>query len=347
VIAFLQEITQGPDALPAADRVAAFDNDGTLACEKPHTALAGFLLDRAAAAAGPAPPEVASGHDVLRELGVLFAGQTTAQYEEQARRYLTGALHPRFQRPYPMLTYQPMLELISLLHALDFSVFMCTDSSRDFMRVIAGPAYGLRRERVIGSEVQIQSVDGRLVRTALPVPMDDGPGRTVHLWDRTGTQPVLAAGNAAGDIDMLRAARFALVIHHDDAVREYAYDDYQILDAAAEGGWTVLSMRDEFAPHLASGPRRWRAVTDGVPGLVLRSFSARGHGQCFAAFLTFLLLCLTLPTSFLVFLLAAFASCFAFLAAPMTDSSSSPETPRSDGCHLPRLMHLKPRGVGR
>jgi len=74
---------------------------------------------------------------------------------------------------------------------------------------------------------------------------------------------VLAAGNAAGDIDMLRAARFALVIHHDDAVREYAYDDYQILDAAAEGGWTVLSMRDEFAPHLASGPRRWRAVTDG------------------------------------------------------------------------------------
>jgi phosphoserine phosphatase len=246
VIAFLQEITQGPGALPVADRVAAFDNDGTLACEKPHTALAGFLLDRVAAA-GSAVPEVASGHDVLRELGVLFAGQTTAQYEEQARRYLSGALHPRFQRPYPMLTYLPMLELISLLHALEFSVFMCTDSSRDFMRVMAGPAYGLRRERVIGSEVQIQSVDGRLVRTALPVPMDDGPGKPVHLWDRTGTQPVLAAGNAAGDIDMLRAARFALVVHHDDAVREYAYDDQRVLDAAAEDGWTVLSMRDEFA----------------------------------------------------------------------------------------------------
>jgi phosphoserine phosphatase len=105
----------------------------------------------------------------------------------------------------------------------------------------------LRRERVIGSEVQIQAVDGRLVRTAIPVLMDDGPGKTVHLWDRTGTQPVLAAGNAAGDIDMLRAARFALVVHHDDDVREYAYDDRQILDAAAGGGWTVLSMRDEFA----------------------------------------------------------------------------------------------------
>jgi cytosine/adenosine deaminase-related metal-dependent hydrolase len=77
--------------------------------------------------------------------------------------------------------------------------------------------------------------------------MDDGPGKTVHLWDRTGTQPVLAAGNAAGDIDMLRAARFALVVHHDDNVREYAYDDRLILNAAAGGGWTVLSMRDDFA----------------------------------------------------------------------------------------------------
>ena len=246
VIAFLREMTQGPDALPVADRVAAFDNDGTLACEKPHTALEGFLLDRAAAAGSP-PPQVASGHDVLRGLGVLFAGQTTAEYEEQARRYLTRALHPRFRRPYPMLTYQPMLELMALLRAVDFSVFMCTDSSRDFMRVIGGPAYGLRREQVIGSEVQIRAVDGRLVRTAIPVPMDDGPGKPVHLWDRTGTQPVLAAGNAAGDIDMLRAARFALVVHHDDEVREYAYDDRQVLEAAARGGWTVLSMRADFA----------------------------------------------------------------------------------------------------
>ena len=252
VLAFLQEVTQGPDALPVADRVAAFDNDGTLACEKPHTALAGFLLDRLAAV-GSTVPELANGHDVLRELGVLFRGQTTAQYEEQARCYLAGALHPRFHRPYPMLTYQPMLELMALLRALDFSVFMCTDSSRDFMRVIAGPAYGLRREQVIGSEVQLRSEDRRLVRTASPVLMDDGPGKKlVHLWDRTGTPPVLAAGNAHGDVAMLRAARFALVVHHDDEVREYAYDDPQILNAAAGGGWTVISMRDDFA-------RLWRA----------------------------------------------------------------------------------------
>jgi cytosine/adenosine deaminase-related metal-dependent hydrolase len=89
--------------------------------------------------------------------------------------------------------------------------------------------------------------------------MDDGPGKTVHLWDRAGAQPVLAAGNAAGDIDMLRTVRFALVVHHDGDVREYAYDDPQILNAAAAGGWMVLSMRDDFArlwpADLAGGAR--------------------------------------------------------------------------------------------
>jgi len=121
VLAFLQEITQGPDALPIADRVAAFDNDGTLACEKPHSSMAAFLLDRLAAAGVVAPAEM-NGHDVLRELATMFAGQTTAQYEDHARRYLGGALHPRFRRPYPMLTYQPMLELMALLQDLGFSV---------------------------------------------------------------------------------------------------------------------------------------------------------------------------------------------------------------------------------
>jgi hypothetical protein len=115
------------------------------------------------------------------------------------------------------------------------------------VRASTPPATPSRPLQVIGSEVQIQAVDGRLVRTATPILMDDGPGKTVHLWDRTGTQPVLAAGNAADEIDTLRAARFALVVHHDDDVREYACDDPQILNAAAGGGWTVISIRDDFA----------------------------------------------------------------------------------------------------
>jgi hypothetical protein len=142
---------------------------------------------------------------------------------------------------------------VQLLQALEFSVFMCTDSSRDFMRVMAGPAYGLPRAQVIGSEVQIRSVNAQLVRTATPVPMDDGPGKTVHLWDRVGRLPVLTAGNAAGDIAMLEAARFALVVNHDDPAREYAYEDPQVLAKAGEHGWTVVSMRTDFAQLWPSG----------------------------------------------------------------------------------------------
>lgn len=255
LLAFLREVSCGPAMIAVPERVAAFDFDGTLACEKPRTALAEFLAEccrpdspesvRRAAAGG-------SGADVLRGLGVLFAGRTVQNYGERSREFLDRAAHPRFRRPYPSLLYQPMLELIRILCALDFSVFVCTDSSRDFLRVIADSALGLRREQIIGSEVQIDYVDGRLVRTPNPIPFDDGPGKTEHLWDRTGTQPVLAAGNAAGDIEMLRAARYALVVHHDDPVREYAYADEQVLDAAAGDRWTVLSMRTDFARIWAS-----------------------------------------------------------------------------------------------
>jgi len=156
-------------------------------------------------------------------------------------------MHPRFKRGYPALVYAPMRELIGLLHTLQFSVFLCSDSSRDFNRVLAEAAYGLRRERVIGSEVRIELRGAQLVRTAITEPLDDGPGKVVHIWDRTGRQPLLAAGNAAGDIEMLTAARFALLIHHDDPEREYFYDDPHALSAAASRGWSVISMREDFA----------------------------------------------------------------------------------------------------
>lgn len=243
--AFLVEATQGSGALPVPERVAAFDNDGTMACEKPQTALAAFLDAQTQGQGSAAPAQ--SGHEVLHELGRLFRGQTTAEYSDKARRFLLEARHPRFGRPYPLLTYQPMLELVRVLQSLEFSVFMCTDSSRDFMRVMADPAYGLRREYVVGSEVQVTWVDGALVRTAHPVPMDDGPGKTVHLWDRAGRLPVFAAGNASGDIAMLEAAKFAMVIHHDDPTREYAYDDPEVLAKAREHDWALVSMRSDFA----------------------------------------------------------------------------------------------------
>lgn len=241
-------MTTGRTAVPVEERVATFDNDGTIACEKPETALAAFLRDREGLP--PLGPRdlvgSAGGHEVLRRLGDSFAGTTTEEYEARASAFLASARHPRFDRPYPTLTYQPMLELIAVLQRLEFRVYLCSDTSRDYLRTMAGPAYGLARDRVIGSEVAIRWEDGRLVRTSTPMPLDDGPGKPVQIWDRTGARPLLAAGNAVGDIEMLEAARHALVVHHDDPAREYAYDDPRMLSAAAQHEWTVLSMQRDF-----------------------------------------------------------------------------------------------------
>jgi phosphoserine phosphatase len=257
IVDFLVRVTLGPDAVPPTERVATFDNDGTLACEKPRTALAAFL-EAESIAAGNGPLAGASGHEVLRELGALFAGTTVADYETRCRAFLAGATHPRFGMGYPALVYAPMRELVTLLHDLEFSVFLCSDSSRDFNRVLAGPAYGLRRERVIGSEVRIKLRNDVLVRSATPVPLNDGPGKAVHIWDRAGQRPLFAAGNAVGDIEMLDAARFALLVHHDDPDREYGYDDVPALAAARDSGWTVVSMRDDF-------DTMWSRGTPNVP----------------------------------------------------------------------------------
>jgi hypothetical protein len=245
IVDVLIEVTQGRRAVPAPERVAAFDNDGTLACEKPHTALASFLAAEAATRGDPIPDGL-DGHAVLRAMGALFEGSSTVEYEEHAAAFLDQARHPRFGCQYPDLVYAPMRELIGLLQDLQFGVFLCSDSSRDFNRVWAGPAYGLSRERVIGSEVRIELRDGRLVRTADSGLLDDGPGKPVHLWDRIGQLPLLAAGNAAGDVEMLSCARFGLLVSHDDADREYAYPDPALLATAARGGWTVVSMREDF-----------------------------------------------------------------------------------------------------
>lgn len=251
LINFLIEVTQGPQARPVADRVAAFDYDGTLACEKPWTVLAAFLADRV----GAPVPQITSGHQVLPALGKLFQGLSAEEYQRQARRFLDAARHPRFLREFTRLIYQPMLELIGVLKELEFRVFLCTDSSRDFLRVLAAEVLGLAGEQVIGSEVQIELHVGKLIRTATPMLTDDGPGKPVHLWNRTGTLPLLAAGNAAGDIEMLTAAAVGLVIDHDDPDREYRYQDQKVLAAAAERDWAVVSMRHDFGDL-------WRSATD-------------------------------------------------------------------------------------
>ena len=132
LVGFLHSCVRGPEAVAPDERVAAFDNDGTVACEKPLTALAAFLLDHdgPGPAPGPGGPVAGGGHQVMREVATRFAGQTTEAYQDAARNFLRRGRHPRFDCPYPQVTYRPMLELIALLQLLEFSVFLCTDSSQ-------------------------------------------------------------------------------------------------------------------------------------------------------------------------------------------------------------------------
>ena len=128
-------------------------------------------------------------------------------------------------------------------------VYICSAGGRDFVRPIAEQLYGIPRERVIGSATTLEFRDGDLYRTAgVEHPVDDGPGKPVHIWTRTGRKPLFAGGNADGDMQMLESARFALLLHHDDAEREFAYDEgaERALAEAAARGWTVVSMKNDF-----------------------------------------------------------------------------------------------------
>jgi phosphoserine phosphatase len=165
-------------------------------------------------------------------------------------RFFETARHPVFRVPYTRLAYRPTRELIDLLWASGFSVYICSAGGRDFVRVVAEEMYGIPRERVIGSGTTLEYRGGEIFRTkGIEQPIDDGPGKPVHIWIRTGRKPLLAGGNADGDVAMLEAAWFALLIRHDDADREFAYDAGAEVAAVAAGrhGWTVVSMKDDFA----------------------------------------------------------------------------------------------------
>jgi phosphoserine phosphatase len=142
-----------------------------------------------------------------------------------------------------------MCELIELLRAAEFEVYICSAGGRDFVRVVSEEMYGIGRQHVIGSGTTLEYHHGEVYRSkGVEQPVDDGPGKAVHIWTRTGRKPLLAGGNADGDAAMLRTARFGLLIRHDDAGREFAYDAgaQKALAKAKERGWTVVSMQNDF-----------------------------------------------------------------------------------------------------
>jgi phosphoserine phosphatase len=270
IIDFVRSVTTPGDSfVPPAARIATFDNDGTLWCEKPLYIQADFVFRRFKEMVDEDPRQAeeqpykalvegdtawladvyAHVPELVKGLNEAFGGITTEAFDAAASRFFATAVHPTLDRPYTEVVYRPMRELIDFLGANDFRVYICTGGGRDFVRAVSEQVYGLPRERVIGSATTLEYRDGDLYRTAgVEQPIDDGPGKPVHIWARTGRKPLLAGGNADGDVPMLETARFALLVHHDDAKREFAYDEgaEQVLAAANAHGWTAVSMKEDF-----------------------------------------------------------------------------------------------------
>jgi phosphoglycolate phosphatase-like HAD superfamily hydrolase len=272
----------GADFLPAAERIATFDNDGTLWTEQPYYFQLAFALDQVKTMA-PKHPEwktkqpfkalleddkqalAAAGKDgLLQIMTVTHTGMTVEDFTKAVIDWTTTARHPRFNRPYTELVYQPMLELLAYLRANGFKTFIVSGGGIEFMRPWTERVYGIPPEQVVGSsgEVKFQTrPDGKpeLMKFARIEFVDDGPGKPVGINRFIGRRPIFAFGNSDGDLQMLqwtmagKGLRFAGLVHHTDAAREYAYDrDSKIgkldlaLDEATVKGWTVVDMKQDW-----------------------------------------------------------------------------------------------------
>ncbi len=279
----MQRVTTagGADFVPVSERLAVFDNDGTLWAEKPMYVQLAFALDRVKALA-PGHPEwkdtqpfkavlegdmktVAAGgeHALLELIMATHAGMTTDAFAQVVKDWLATAKHPRFKRHYTELVYQPMLELLAYLRANGFKTFIVSGGGIEFMRPWTEQVYGIPPEQVIGSSIKtrFELRDGTPVLVRLPEInfIDDKAGKPVGIQMHIGQRPIAAFGNSDGDLQMLQwttagpGARFGMIVHHTDADREYAYDRKspigrldQALDEAKTQGWTVVDMKQDW-----------------------------------------------------------------------------------------------------
>lgn len=286
VVQFIRAATQagGPGFIAPADRIAVFDNDGTLWSEQPMYFQLAFAIDRVRALA-PGKPEwkttqpfkaalegdmaalAAAGEKGLVELVMAtHAGNTPGEFEAVVKEWLATARHPRFKRPYTELVFQPMLELLAYLRANGFQTWIVSGGGVEFVRAFSEAVYGIPRHQVIGSSIKTRLVsrNGKPEIVRLPEIdfIDDKEGKPVGIQKFIGRRPAAAFGNSDGDLAMLQWAaagegpRFGLLVRHTDAEREYAYDRKssfgrldKALDEAGSRGWTVVDMK-----------RDWRAI---------------------------------------------------------------------------------------
>jgi phosphoserine phosphatase len=287
IVDFVGRVTTegGPDYVPTEDRIATFDNDGTLWCEKPMYIQLDFILRRLAVMAeqdsslherqpwkaarekdydwlGGAVTKYYQGDDSDIKImlgGTLqaFAEMTIEAFEAAAGAFLNNERHPTLGRPYLECGYRPMVELLRYLEAGGFTNYIVSGGGRDFMRPITEKMYGIPRERVIGSTVSLHyqpdASGGTVVREAALDVMDDGPEKPVRIWNQIGRRPILAAGNSNGDIPMLEYVShpsrpsLSLLVNHDDE-REFAYTAgaEESLEEASRRGWVVVSMKNDW-----------------------------------------------------------------------------------------------------
>ena len=270
------------DFVPIPERIATFDNDGCLWSEQPVYFQLAFAVDRARMLAAHDPDlaknpllaALASGdraalaevskHDLVELVARTHSGMTLEEFQDVVGNWLAVARHPRFERPYNELIFQPMVELLEYLRANDFKTFIVSGGGVDFLRVFAEDAYGIPPEQVVGSmgDTEFEIRDGVPVLVKQPGInfVDDKEGKPVGIARFIGRRPIFAFGNSDGDLQMLQYAaggdglRFMGLVHHDDADREWAYDRGShiggldvALDEANERGWTVVSMKDEWS----------------------------------------------------------------------------------------------------
>jgi phosphoserine phosphatase len=283
LLRFVADVTRegGPRYVPPAERIATFDNDGTLWCEQPLQVQLLFLADRVKVLAAQDPSMAtrqpfkallehdhatlhALGKQAVQELfAATHAGMSPEAFEVIVREWFAGATHPKLARRCDRATYQPQIELLHHLREHGFTTFIVSGGGVDFMRVISEGAYGIARHQVVGSsgKLRLDVEDGRIALTKLAElnSFDDRETKVLNIALHIGRRPILAFGNSDGDLAMLRYALsgarpgLALLLHHDDGEREFAYDRafklsplVDALDHAADYGLTVVSMQRDW-----------------------------------------------------------------------------------------------------
>jgi phosphoglycolate phosphatase-like HAD superfamily hydrolase len=285
VMEFVAKVTtQGsPDFVPPAERIATFDNDGTLWVEQPIYTQITFAIDRVAALAPKHPRwnqqepfkailsrdheamEKFSLQDIEKIVAMTHSGLTVEAFHDEVKDWLATAMHPRFKRPYTELVYQPMLEVMQYLRANGFKTYIVTGGGQEFVRAFAQKVYGVPPEQVVGSAGKVKyeyDKQGKPMLVKLPevLLIDDKAGKPEAINLFIGCRPIASFGNSTGDQQMLewtqagKGARLMMLVHHDDAEREYAYGadskigmfSNTLMDEAKQRNWTIISMKDDW-----------------------------------------------------------------------------------------------------